>query len=113
MATKTTKQKERKKAAPPMTRDDVVFIAENIIKMSYDDIANQRGITRNQVNRVRTGVVNELRELGVKNPTKTVAINEYIETYLSRPDEQRGAGRGSGRVKTAITNAVDNILNNL
>lgn len=112
MATKT--KKERSKPAPPMTKDDVQFIVENIPTMSYADIAIKRGITKNQVNRVRTEVVNELKELAKTDPAKTDAITAYIDTKLTRPEETRvGGNKGQGQAKIAINNVVGNILNNL
>ena len=110
MATST----KRKTPAPPMTKEDVLFIVKNIPTMSYSDIAAQRKITRNQVNRVRTEVVTELRNYAKEDPQKADVIEEYINTNLTRPEETRvGGNKGTGQTQTAINNVVGSILDNL
>ena len=105
--------KPRSKPAPPMTAEDVQFIIANITTKSYADIATERGITKNQVNRVRTDVVNGLKELAKGNPAKAASIEEYIKNNLTRPEETRVGAKGGGQAKAAIDNVVGNILDSL
>ena len=94
--------------------EDVDFILENIKTTSYSDIAAKRGITRNQVNRVRTEVVNGLKKAAEANPHKEEAIMEYIKQNLTRPDDMKvGGNKGSGQAKNAIDNVVGSILDSL
>jgi len=104
--------KERAKPNRQMTPEDTVFVISNVKTMSYSEIAEARGITKHQVNRVLMQVKKDLREKCGGDAEKLAKIEAYIKETLSRPEDAfpgSGAGRG-GAVKESIDSIVGNIL---
>jgi len=107
--------KERAKANRQMTPEDTKFVVENVKTMSYTEMAEARGITKHQVNRVLMQVKKDLRERCGGDEAKLAQIEVIIKEQLSRPEDTLpGAGGGrSGVVKDSIDNIVDNILSGI
>jgi hypothetical protein len=115
-AEKAPKQKksgaDRKKPAPAMTSDQVKQIIALVKDHSYSQIAETVGVTKFQVNRVLMATKVQLRENAKGDAAKLAKVEEYIKTYLNRPEDSRpgkGGARG-GKVKGALDNVVGDIL---
>ncbi len=115
-AEKAPKQKksgaDRKKPAPAMTSDQVKQIIALVKDHSYSQIAETVGVTKYQVNRVLMATKVQLRENAKGDAAKLAKVEEYIKTYLNRPEDSRpgkGGARG-GKVKGALDNVVGDIL---
>lgn len=115
--TKLTKSgKPRKKPNRPMTEEDIQFVLQNVKNMSYAEIAEARGITKFQVNRVLQTVKKQLREAAGDDPVKKQKVEEYIKEHLSRPEDTRpgkGGGRRTSKVQKSIDSLVGDILSGL
>lgn len=112
----TEEKKSRRKSSAnrktpnrQMTIDDVKFIVENIKNMSYTEIAEARGLTKFQVNRVLMKTKKDLRDYAKQNPDKAKAIEAHIAANLSRPEDAQIGGRGS-QVSDSINSVVDDII---
>lgn len=115
-------EKKRKKSgearATPnrqMTKDDVIFVINNVKTMSYSEIAAARGLTKHQVNRALMEAKKMLREAAGEDADKKAKAETYIKEHLSRPEDTL-PGSGGGRkseVKKAINDVVGDILNSL
>jgi len=106
---------DRKKPNRPMTPEDANFVVANVKNMSYTEIANARGITKHQVNRVLMQVKKQLREAAGDDPAALAAVDNHIKEHLSRPEDTL-PGAGGGRasvVKASIDDIVGNILNSI
>lgn len=104
---------DRKKPAPQMNAEQVKQIISLVKDNSYTDIAAQVGVTKFQVNRVLMSTKQQLRESAAGDAAKLAKIEEYIKTYLSRPEDTlpgHGGNRGGGKVKGALDNVVGDIL---
>lgn len=113
---KAPKQKksgaDRKKPAPAMTSEQVKQIIALVKDHSYSQIAETVGVTKFQVNRVLMATKVQLRENAKGDAAKLAKVEEYIKTYLNRPEDSRpgkGGGRG-GKVKGALDSVVGDIL---
>ncbi len=108
-------KKARKKPNRQMTDEDIKFILENVRNMSYSEIAEARGLTKFQVNRVLMETKKKLREAAGDDEAKKAKVEEYIKTHLSRPEDSRpGGGRGrTSKVKSTIDSVVGDILSGL
>jgi len=113
---KAPKQKksgaDRKKPAPAMTPDQVKQIIALVKDHSYSQIAETVGVTKFQVNRILMATKTQLRESAKGDAVKLAKVEEYIKTYLNRPEDSRpgkGGARG-GKVKGALDNVVGDIL---
>jgi len=114
-ATEEASKKERKKKAREMTPEDVDFVVENIKTKSYTEIAEERGLTRHQVNRVLMDIKKDLRSQYPEGTPEREKIEEYIKSKLTRPEETRpgaGGGKKSG-VKNALKSRSTSILDQL
>lgn len=103
---------DRKKPAPQMTSEQVKQIIALVKDHSYAQIAETVGVTKFQVNRVLMATKAQLRESAKDDPEKLAKVEEYIKTYLSRPEDSRpgaGGARG-GKVKSALDDIVGDIL---
>jgi beta-N-acetylglucosaminidase len=106
---------DRKKPNRPMTPEDANFVVENVKNMSYSEIAEARGITKHQVNRVLMQVKKQLREAAGDDQNALAAVEAHIKEHLSRPEDTL-PGAGGGRasvVKSSIDDIVGNILNSI
>jgi hypothetical protein len=92
-----------------MTNEDIQFIVANVRTMSYTEIANSRGITNHQVNRVLMEVKKNLKAQAAGDPAKLEAVEQYIKEHLSRPEESLPGNR-SAVVKDSIDDIVSGIL---
>jgi len=106
---------DRKKPNRAMTPEDTQFIVGNVKTMSYTEIAEARGITKHQVNRVLMQVKKQLKEAAGDNAEALAAVNKHIDDHLSRPEDTRPGGGGgrAGVVKASIDDIVGNILNSI
>jgi len=103
----------RKKPAPQMNPEQVKQIISLVKDNSYTQIAELVGVTKFQVNRVLMSTKQQLREAAAGDAAKLAKIEEYIKTYLSRPEDTlpgKGGGRGGGKVKGALGSLVGDIL---
>lgn len=109
------KATDRKKPNRAMTPEDTQFIVANVKTMSYTEIAEARGITKHQVNRVLMQVKKQLKEAAGDDAEALATVNKHIEEHLSRPEDTRPGGGGgrAGVVKASIDDIVGNILNNI
>lgn len=112
--TRRHSDKERKTPNRQMNDEDIKFVAANIRNMSYTEIANARGLTKHQVNRVLMKVKKDLRQAVADDPVKLASVNAYIAEQLTRPEDTQVAGRGrSAKVQESIDSVVSDILSSL
>jgi 3-oxoacyl-ACP reductase-like protein len=114
----TEKKKIDRKATRTINKDDIQFVCQNVKGMSYNDMAEKRGLTRHQVNRILMDIKSQLRksfvnEQGVEDPAKKEQIETYIATYLSRPEDSRVGAKKGSPVRDAMNDVVSEILNGL
>jgi len=104
------KRKVERKATREITPNDIQFVLANVKKMSYAEMAEKLGLTKNQVNRIINEIRTKLREEAEKMGKKE-EVEKFIEEHLKRPAETRPGGKGE--VKSAIDATVADILNKL
>jgi len=95
-----------------MTSEQVKQIIALVKDHSYSQIAETVGVTKFQVNRVLMATKVQLRENAKGDAAKLAKVEEYIKTYLNRPEDSRpgkGGARG-GKVKGALDSVVGDIL---
>jgi 3-oxoacyl-ACP reductase-like protein len=114
----TEKKKMVRKATRTITKDDIHFVCANVKGMSYNDMAEKRGLTRHQVNRILMDIKSQLRksyvnEQGVEDPAKKEQIETYIAQSLSRPEDSRVGAKKGSPVRDAMNDVVSEILNGL
>jgi len=112
---KKVKNENRKTPNKAMTPEDTQFVVANVKNMSYSEIAEARGITKHQVNRVLMQVKKQMKDAAGDNPEALATVEKYIKEQLSRPEDAFGGG-GANRtsvVKKSIDDIVGNILNSL
>ena len=138
---KAKKETKPKEASREINADDIQFIMQNISVMPLKEIAEARGITKNQANRVVSDLRTMMRkavlakdpnaypatgEMSSKNEpiydysspltADSKKVEEVIAAKLSRP-EGSGVGRGGnktgGGVKAAINDAFSNLFKEL
>jgi len=100
----------RKASNRDMTKEDIDFIVANVKTMSYAEMAEARGLTNHQINRVLMTVKKDLKKSCNDDPIALAKIDIYIRENLSRPEESTGR---SGNVKSNIEDIVGNILNSI
>ena len=100
----------RKASNRDMTKEDIDFIVANVKTMSYAEMAEVRGLTNHQINRVLMTVKKDLKKSCNDDPIALAKIDIYIRENLSRPEESTGR---SGNVKSNIEDIVGNILNSI
>ena len=61
-----------------VTKDDVRFVYENYATMSAGEIAEARGLTKNQV----TNIVSRLRKAGIDLPRKGGKRENPVEEFV-------------------------------
>jgi hypothetical protein len=115
--TRAKSDKPRQTPNRQMNNDDIIFVRDNVKTMSYTQMAEERGITKHQVNRVLMTVKKQLRAAAEGDEKKLALIDQYIKDNLSRPEDTLpgkggGAGRGSA-VKDSIDDIVGNLLNSI
>jgi hypothetical protein len=86
--------------------------------MSYNDMAEKRGLTRHQVNRILMDIKTQLRnsykdEAGNEDPEKKKRVESYIESVLSRPEDSRVGAKKGSPVRDAMNDVVSEILEGL
>lgn len=123
------KKEKKKRTTPPnreMVPEDMEFILANIKTMSYTQMADARGLTKHQVNRVLMTVKQQMKDACVLtrdaegkpltfNTDALAKVEAYIAENLSRPEGTK-PGQGGGRssvVKDSISSITDNILANI
>jgi hypothetical protein len=99
---------ERKTPNRQMTNEDISFIVSNVKTMSYTEMADARGVTKSQVNRVLMEVKKNLRDQAKDDPKKLAAVEEYIKDKLSRPEDSLPGSRSS-----AVKDSIDDIVNGI
>lgn len=107
---KSTDGSTRKASNRDMTKEDIDFIVANVKTMSYAEMAEARGLTNHQINRVLMTVKKDLKKSCNDDPIALAKIDIYIRENLSRPEESTGR---SGNVKSNIDDIVGNILNSI
>ena len=114
------KRKSRKKATGEKTtpnrmmeREDMEFVPANIQNMTYAELAEARGITKPQINRLLNAVKKDLRDRA-KTDAEKAHVEKIIAERYSRPDGSFG-GRGSKEapVKKNINSIVDDIFSEI
>ena len=103
---------ERKTPNRQMTPEDIQFIVQNVKTMSYTEMAEARGLTKHQVNRVLMDVKKDLKEQAAGDPNKLAAVEQYIKEHLSRPEDSLPGNRTSV-VRDSIKGLVGDILNGI
>lgn len=114
----TEKKKIERKATRTISKDDIKFVCANVKGMSYNDMAEKRGLTRHQVNRILMDIKGQLRksyvnEQGQEDPAKKETIEAYIAQHLSRPEDSRVGAKKGSPVRDAMNDVVSEILGNL
>lgn len=115
-AEETKEKKTRKAKAKEMTPEDIDFVLQNVSKMSYTDMAEARGLTKFQVNRVLMDTKKRLRSQYPEGTPEREQIEKYISDNLSRPEDSKPGAGGSGRgskVKEALDNTASDILKHI
>lgn len=112
------KKKIERKATRTINKDDIQFVCANVKGMSYNDMAEKRGLTRHQVNRILMDIKSQLRksfvnDQGVEDPAKKEQIEAYIASVLSRPEDSRVGSKKGSPVRDAMNDVVSEILNGL
>jgi hypothetical protein len=102
-----------RKATRTINEDDIIFVCQNVKGMSYNDMAEKRGLTRHQVNRILMDVKAQLRKSAGDDETKKATIESYIGEHLSRPEDSRVGAKKGSPVRDAMTDVVSEILGNL
>jgi hypothetical protein len=122
------KEKVKRTTAPnrEMVPEDMLFIIANIKTMSYSQMADARGLTKHQVNRVLMTVKQQMIDACVLtrdeegkpltfDENALATVKAYIAENLSRPEGSR-PGQGGGRssvVKDSISTITNDILANI
>lgn len=114
----TEKKKIDRKATRTINKDDIQFVCANVKEMSYNDMAEKRGLTRHQVNRILMDIKSQLRKSyvdanGNEDPKKKEQIESYINQVLSRPEDSRVGAKKGSPVRDAMNDVVSEILSGL
>lgn len=105
---------ERKSPNRPMTKDDILYVIQNVKTMSYKEMADARGLTKHQVNRALMEAKKTLLEKAGDDAAKKAKVEAYIKEHLSRPEDTLPGGGGrKSEVKGAIQGVVDDIIGSL
>jgi hypothetical protein len=109
------KKKIERKATRTINKDDIQFVCANVKGMSYNDMAEKRGLTRHQVNRILMDIKGQLRksyvdENGNEDAAKKEQIEGYIAQVLSRPEDSRVGAKKGSPVRDAMNDVVGEIL---
>lgn len=131
-------QKQGKKKNAPITPEQIKFVKQNVKSMGYQEMADQLGVSRNQVNRILQQLKKGMREKVIEDAknqgTEPYALNDKgkydynqpqtemakkvenkVKNELSRPEDTRpGAGRkGGGTVQNTLNQEVEDLLSDL
>jgi predicted HTH transcriptional regulator len=101
-------RKPRKSPNRQKTKDEVKFIIENWRSMSTAELANQTGLTKQQVYRTIVDTKKTMQKKAEQDPSQAEKINKFIETYL--PSKAENIGHGGGGRKGSV---LDDVLNDL
>ncbi len=113
------KRTVNRQATRQINKDDINFVCANVPTMSYADMAEKRGLTRHQVNRILMDTKKALRdsfkdgEGNVTDEAKQAKIEEYIMTKLSRPEDSKVGAKKGSPVRDAMNDVVSDILSSL
>lgn len=127
-----------KKRSAPITQEQIKFVRENVKKMGYTEMANQLGVSKNQVNRILQEIKKGMRQKAMEEAQKNgqrayvdkedgkpdytqpqtdlaQKVEKKIADELSRPaDTKPGSGRkGGGQVQNTIQSEVEDLINDL
>ena len=112
-AAPTEKKKVERKATRIINKDDIQFVCQNVKTMSYNEMAEKRGLTRHQVNRILMDIKSQLRESAGDDKAKQEKVESYIQQFLSRPEDSRVGAKKGSPVRDAMDDVVADILGNL
>jgi hypothetical protein len=76
--------------------------------MSTAELANQTGLTKQQVYRTIVDTKKAMQKKAEQDPSQAERINKFIETYL--PSKAENIGHGGGGRKGSV---LDDVLNDL
>jgi 3-oxoacyl-ACP reductase-like protein len=111
------KKKIVRKATRTISKEDIQYVCQNVKTMSYNDMAEKRGLTRHQVNRILMDIKNQLRKSyvvdGQEDAKKKEVVENYIANVLSRPEDSRVGAKKGSPVRDAMNDVVSEILNGL
>ena len=107
------KKKVERKATRIINKDDIQFVCQNVKTMSYNEMAEKRGLTRHQVNRILMDIKSQLRESAGEDAAKKEKVEAYIQAQLSRPEDSRVGAKKGSPVRDAMDDVVADILGNL
>jgi 3-oxoacyl-ACP reductase-like protein len=107
------KKKVERKATRIINKDDIQFVCANVKGMSYNEMAEKRGLTRHQVNRILMDIKAQLRESAGEDAAKKEKVESYIQQHLSRPEDSRVGAKKGSPVRDAMDDVVADILGNL
>ena len=112
-AAEAPKKKVERKATRIINKDDIQFVCQNVKTMSYNEMAEKRGLTRHQVNRILMDIKSQLRESAGEDAAKKEKVEAYIQAQLSRPEDSRVGAKKGSPVRDAMDDVVADILGNL
>ncbi len=110
----TVEKKARKKPNRQMTIDERKYVLDNYATKSTAELANELGLTRQQVYRTihetRTKAKERLAELE-KDPQNNAEFIQKAQALLAKlPEKPFGGGQGGGKRGSAIDNVLDELL---
>lgn len=129
---------KRERSKVNISQEHIKFVRQNVKKMGYTEMAEQLGITRNQINRILQTLKEGMRSAAVQadpdaygtkenkkgekvydwtQPKSEMAkkVEAKIESDLSRPAESRpgAGGSGGGKVQQALDSELEDLLKDL
>lgn len=129
---------KRERSKVNISQEHIKFVRQNVKKMGYTEMAEQLGITRNQINRILQTLKEGMRgaavqadpnAYGTKENKKGETVYDWsqpksdmakkveakIESDLSRPAESRpgAGGSGGGKVQQALDSELEDLLKDL
>lgn len=107
------KKKVERKATRIINKDDIQYVCSNVKTMSYNEMAEKRGLTRHQVNRILMDIKAQLRESAGEDDAKKQKVEAYIQEHLSRPEDSRVGAKKGSPVRDAMDDVVADILGSL
>lgn len=75
-------------------------------------MAEKRGLTKSQINRILMEIKKGLRADAKGDAAKEAKVEAFIKEKLSRPEDAVG-NKGGGKVRNALNNVISDILGNL
>ncbi len=107
------KKTVERKATRIINKDDIQYVCSNVKTMSYNEMAEKRGLTRHQVNRILMDIKAQLRESAGEDAGKKQKVEAYIQEHLSRPEDSRVGAKKGSPVRDAMDDVVSEILGTL